>query len=384
MKASHAFSPAAFEHLLCKLNPRVYDDLSRRFACLSRQNGESVEQMIAMAKAMAHTPNHVPLALPFDVRRLQLPEFDLCVEVIASSRRQIRSTLRLHTEQISHWTYGSPIDGFSCHLLLALQVAHQRDTYIVPLVYLMQALEKTVCRSGAYQLYQHSLIPERSELEGRPIHLRDYFKDAWTYIGITRRSWQKRFKEHDRAARNGSRLLFHRALRDPGLQHIEHIVVRAGLTAAQALQLEEAEVERVSLSPLRGGLNMIPGGAAGIRYLRKMGRLPPDHPVDPEYREEQLRKQIGNHHSDPRTLNDNQPLVDTIRFWREEVQPHLPAAEFGPSLIDYEYIQAARVLASSGWTVERILALLLRIDGFRLSHEALGQIVLRQQAADSR
>jgi hypothetical protein len=49
---------------------------------------------------------------------------------------------------------------------------------------------------------------------------------------------------------------------------LEHIVERAGLTEKQALEVEEKEVEKRSLHSLHpNGLNMIPGGYAGLKCV---------------------------------------------------------------------------------------------------------------------
>lgn len=110
-----------------------------------------------------------------------------------------------------------------------------------------------------------------------------------SYIGLTSRNWQTRYKEHQRDALTGSELLFHRSL--AGLIDQDSVVqrgmgpfeiVRTGacllselqyinLSYDEAMQIEESMVERSALHPK--GLNMIPGGFAGIKYLHKLGYL---------------------------------------------------------------------------------------------------------------
>ena len=89
------------------------------------------------------------------------------------------------------------------------------------------------------------------------------------YIGITRRPWFERWSEHLRGARSGSSLLFHRALREKEDRRVSHVVISSLLSESDALDLEESLVQDLSLYPL--GLNMIPGGRAGIRYLASLG-----------------------------------------------------------------------------------------------------------------
>jgi hypothetical protein len=91
------------------------------------------------------------------------------------------------------------------------------------------------------------------------------------YIGITRRTWQERYRQHRRNMGWGSNLLFHRALRGEfcSIGCIEHIVEYAGLTEHQAFGIEEKEVEKRSLHSLfPNGLNMIPGGYARLEFVR--------------------------------------------------------------------------------------------------------------------
>lgn len=89
------------------------------------------------------------------------------------------------------------------------------------------------------------------------------------YFGITKKTWYERLNQHIRSAQNGSPYLFHRAIREHQDVCVLHRVLMSALNEEAALQLEEEWVEMFGLYPL--GLNMIPGGRAGIRYLGKLG-----------------------------------------------------------------------------------------------------------------
>ena len=101
--------------------------------------------------------------------------------------------------------------------------------------------------------------------------------DGYFYVGITTRSWKTRWAEHKRAMRRGSRLLFHRKLREEleaGRVTYIHHKVMAVTTEVEALyQAEEALVRGHWEDDRR--LNMIPGGRAGYRYLRRAGLVDP-------------------------------------------------------------------------------------------------------------
>ncbi|MGJ3702679.1 hypothetical protein [Variovorax sp. AFSI2.2] len=134
-----------------------------------------------------------------------------------------------------------------------------------------------------HMIYEHDISP----MDHAGSELRERFKSA-RYIGLTSRNWQTRYREHQRDALTGSELLFHTTLASvfpeggiaqAGMGSFE--IVRCGLcltseleyvnlTYGEAMQVEEQLVER-TLNP--AGLNMIPGGFAGIKLLHKLGFL---------------------------------------------------------------------------------------------------------------
>lgn len=139
--------------------------------------------------------------------------------------------------------------------------------------------------------------------------------ESVSYIGLTSRNWQTRYKEHQRDALTGSELLFHTSLRkalnidslvQTGLGHFE--LVRKGavlcseleyvnLTYEEAMQVEEKLVER-TLYPK--GLNMIPGGFAGLKFLHKLGYLNRTNKVSVDDRDQASAKYLLDAESGPR------------------------------------------------------------------------------------
>lgn len=108
--------------------------------------------------------------------------------------------------------------------------------------------------AGKHCVYSHGLVTDA------PIG----------YIGITKREWYARLAQHESSARGGSPFLFHRALRQHPSVARRHRIYAAGLGLEQAMAMEERLVAACSLYPI--GLNMIPGGSAGLRYLGSIGR----------------------------------------------------------------------------------------------------------------
>lgn len=106
--------------------------------------------------------------------------------------------------------------------------------------------------SGEYQLYYHAFHTDV------PV----------AYWGITKNGWVKRLRQHLTTAKSGSGYAFHDAIRRHGLCATHHHILLANLNFETAMHYEE-EFVRGTLYPM--GLNMIPGGHAGLKYLAKHG-----------------------------------------------------------------------------------------------------------------
>jgi hypothetical protein len=136
------------------------------------------------------------------------------------------------------------------------------ESYQVPLHMLIKPWSAKYRKKGTYQVYRHSFFRNRDAGE------------ADSYIGITKQRWQVRWSQHIQSAKSGSPYLMHEALRNAEEYNLmEHEVYAAGLTYEDAMNVEEFFVEKLSLYP--HGLNMIPGGFAGLRYLAMMNALRP-------------------------------------------------------------------------------------------------------------
>ncbi len=143
-------------------------------------------------------------------------------------------------------------------LIRIFRVGEAPVGFKVPLVYIV-ANAPDVTRGRV--VYAHSLRAGSFGTMGDGASL--------TYVGVTSRGWQRRLREHLAAARAGSPYHFHRALREMAGHFRTHHVYLADLTYRQAMEAEEELVDLYSLHP--AGLNMIPGGFAGVRYLAKHG-----------------------------------------------------------------------------------------------------------------
>ena len=132
--------------------------------------------------------------------------------------------------------------------------------------------------AGPYIVYEVSVDTGRLDHQGflleRP-DIPDKFiphsdDNQKSYIGVTSQGVINRLIQHARDAVNGTGYVFHRfVLRQfnavGASDKVQSRVLRTGLTRDQAMDAEEKLVENATLYPR--GLNAIPGGYAGMRYL---------------------------------------------------------------------------------------------------------------------
>ncbi len=157
-------------------------------------------------------------------------------------------------------------------LVAVLWNGDKRSLVSVPLGMLLKKVSPDV--TGMYQVYSHQFVSDESG---------NLLPTDLSYIGVTRRGWRTRWSEHVNAATKGSHYRFHAAIREHGdCQTMRHSVIGCFKTEAEAMTLEESMVGFETLYPL--GLNMIPGGYAGVAYLHKIGaargRVSPDDKQD--------------------------------------------------------------------------------------------------------
>jgi hypothetical protein len=143
--------------------------------------------------------------------------------------------------------------------------------------------------------------------------------EDYVYYGITKRGWMRRFNEHTKEATSGqSPLRFHRIMGasiasrlksiypeagvDQGdeieglrIASMHHVICMAGLDLETAQNIEEYLVAKYSFDkPL--GLNMIPGGRAGLSYLHQLAVVNPDvSDINEEERDQAICRYLKAH-----------------------------------------------------------------------------------------
>ena len=124
-----------------------------------------------------------------------------------------------------------------------------------------------------YQCYVHG-ISHHAPREGtfEQLQLRQATdKDDYSYVGITGRNWLLRLGEHLGEIHRGSRRKFYQAWRDSlGIKDVLFVssLMNINATYEDAMKWEEHNIDTVAYGP--NGLNMIPGGFKGLRFLHKL------------------------------------------------------------------------------------------------------------------
>lgn len=173
---------------------------------------------------------------------------------------------------------------------------HEPEAGIAPVVFLSM-VSPTLDIAMRVEIPLRSVLRGNAPLEGKYtvyLHvLRTNKGDDYLYYGITKRGWNLRFHEHTLAAvAKPAKRLFARTMNDliaarvaersgvvdqrPKLVGLITSICAVGLNRQEAMETEEYLVDKYSLAAKhRLGLNMIPGGAAGVRHARRFRKSAP-------------------------------------------------------------------------------------------------------------
>ncbi|MDR2596362.1 MAG: hypothetical protein LBC76_03465, partial [Treponema sp.] len=291
----------------------------------------------------------------------------------------------------------SPSKFKGSHLIVGYYKEKTLHSYIVPLEYLLGTKTNFILRDGTYQVYSHTILSTNNQavitkdLEvirdnrqyGKIPSVQQFHKNnAFIYVGITKRTWLERYREHFNAMCRGSKLRFHRALRGElcKIGILEHIVERAGLTEKQAMEIEEKEVEKRALHSLHpNGLNMIPGGYAGLHCVSNFAsrtgyKLKQELNADTlesvlvDVQQNLLKKHFN-------TTNMKRVNYEISRLWMEDINYRINVTTHHNNRFSFPQIQAARIWEASGWSKEKIFESLHKIDAKELNMDQLDRLL---------
>ncbi|MEP6645795.1 MAG: hypothetical protein ABJC12_01800 [Saprospiraceae bacterium] len=218
---------------------------------------------------------------------------------------------------------------------------------IVPLQFLLKGWGDA---NFGYQCYIQAVSHNMNQVEDfsdfKKLQERD--SDSFYYVGITGRDWLLRLKEHVDEMRRGSNRRFHAAWRESmGMKHVlfTSSLMDVNQTFEGAMNWEESNVDSVAYGP--NGLNMIPGGFKGLKYLHKL-RITNSVNIDLEEREKAIAEYIRQN---PRKGIPN-PFIS--KLWEDD-EYYLKVIEARPKTLSPDQVRMIRELNKFGRSVSEIV-----------------------------
>ena len=388
------FNSTVFERLLFPLHKRVYRQIQEALDATEKKHPGKLQEILANFEAAAKRDTQTETWMPGKADDAVYPSLDVTILFEPKTNRKISTLYKSADCNVkTGFKENHPSTYKGSHLVLGYYLRNTLHSFIAPLEYLLGFNEKLILRDGSYQLYSHTILSSdnqaviNKELEAvrgsgeygrQPSAQRYHQNNSLLYVGITRRTWLERYRQHCNDMRRGSNLLFHRALRSEfcKIGVLEHIVERAGLTEKQAMEIEEKEVEKRSLHSLHpNGLNMIPGGYAGLKCVHNFasrtgyklgGELSADNieTVLADVQRHALKKHFDT--TDIKRVN-----AEIARLWAEDINFRIKATTGQKNRFSFPQIQAARIWDASGWLKEKILESLRKIDAKKIG---MGQL----------
>ena len=390
------FKSNVFEKLLFPLHHQIYRQIQSGLDEVDQKHPGQLKRIIEIFAKAARLDTKTALWTRGKADESFYPSLDILILFSKSAEQKINS-LRKSTKCNITFNYNEekPSQFTGSHIILNFYQHSVPKTFIIPLPYLLGFDEQAVLKEGSYQLYSHNIIsPEKNADINRNFVIagnindkyhsaqKSFQRDSLVYVGITKRTWQERYRQHCRDSGRGSNLLFHRALRGEfcKIGTVEHIVERAGLTEKQAMEIEENEVEKRSLHSLfPNGLNMIPGGYAGLKYIQhfaaRTGYTVQKLTADTA---ESVLVDVQRHSLEKlfKTAVIERENVEIARLWAEDSEYRINVMTNRQNRFSLRQIQAARIWYASGWLVEKIFACLQKLDAERkISEEQLERLL---------
>jgi len=177
--------------------------------------------------------------------------------------------------------------------------------------------------------------------------LQEADSDSFYYVGITGRDWLLRLKEHINEMRRGSRKRFHAAWRESmGMKHVlfTSSLMDINQTFEGAMDWEERNVDTVAYGP--NGLNMIPGGFKGLKFLHKL-RIINNVNINLEEREKAIEEYIRQN---PRKGIPN-PFIS--KLWEDD-EYYLKVIEARTKTLSTDQVKKIRELYKFGRSISEI------------------------------
>ena len=223
---------------------------------------------------------------------------------------------------------------------------HTSWKIILPLQYLLKGWGDA---NRGHQCYVHTIarnMPRVSEVH-QLIQREADQSDNFNYVGITGRNWLLRLSEHMREIHSGSRRTFYQAWRDNlGLSDVLFIsqLSDINLEFEDAMNWEEIFVDEIGSGP--NGLNMIPGGFKGLKFIHKY-RGTGNINISLEERDKAISEFIRQH---PKKGVPN-PFMSEL--WEDD-DFYLRVIEARDKTLSPDQVRQIRTLAEMGRSISQI------------------------------
>jgi len=218
---------------------------------------------------------------------------------------------------------------------------------LVPLQYLLKGWGDA---NTGHQSYVHSIsknLPQKGSVDQLLSRMMSD-EDTYYYVGITSRNWLERLGEHISETRRGNRRSFYQTLRESTGWHdvlYTSSLREVNISYDEAMNWEEAQVDKIAADHY--GLNMIPGGFKGLKYLHKLGITKKER-VSIEERDQAVAEYCRQN---PRKGIPN-PF---IKAWWEDDEHYEKVNEANPKRLSVDQRKIIRRLHSEGVSIPKIM-----------------------------
>lgn len=231
------------------------------------------------------------------------------------------------------------------HVYLGYENGMNHQT-IIPLQYLLKGWGDA---SIGYQGYIHTISTNINSMRNMNDLLRRNLEDEnnYYYVGITGRNWLMRLEEHIYEMRIGNRRRFYQYWKEMyGSEDVlfTSTLDQINLTYEEAMNWEELKVDKIASD--RYGLNMIPGGFKGLKYLHSY-KIINNLNISLEERERAISEYVR---SNPRKGLPNPFIAD---LWKDD-NFYIKVIEAKEKTLNSEQVRSIRELNQKGISISKI------------------------------
>lgn len=258
--------------------------------------------------------------------------------------------------------------GFSHHTRLIAQIYFSNETLASTNIPLQPLLKGWGDANDGYQCYCHRIIYRAYDENDA--------QREFAYAGVTSRNWLIRFHEHLKDSIKGSQGLFHKAWKDSldqqdslAPQKMVYLseLLMLNVSKDEAMDWEERFVDNHTLTPK--GLNMIPGGYKGMKYLHKL-RLTDREDISVEERDRAVTEYVRQN---PRKGMPN-PFMSEL--WEDD-DFYLRVINAKEKTLNSEQVKKIRKLYEDGYEARDIAKQVGALNELQVKKVILGRTYKR-------